>query len=225
MPHKFGSLLRRLRRDRLKSEEIGAIDPWSVRSKSLGRAERLGYRVNTKWPLLQLPTDIRTTKEIVDHIGNLHAINSILKGTDRAVVTKWLEEHVGPDSFPNQKSQEDPRALAESIWTLMWGVKLVRRFDFAVEASEDLQFMLPDIKANEPMFFLSDRAKLRPASVIFHQLDLAHCITWSIQEAKEHGFRTPKDVEPWVFERRLEALAWLLKEGEWDAIHAGEMSN
>lgn len=226
VPSRLGKLLRTFRHAPRKPEQLKNIDPWAVRSKSLGRAEALGYVVRPELRLIDRPESRRSKDEIVDRILCLHAVSATAKGFDAGQAKEWLAsenaiEALSPSEvvmLSNTPNAESVSFWEESIWTLLWVLGVVRRLDFGSEASGDMHFLLPDLKKHESAIELRERERLRQVRVIFQHLDLAFCLQHSVEDANSAHHRIPGDVDPQVILHRRKALEWLIGHDDWDDV-------
>jgi hypothetical protein len=227
VPNKLGSFLQNLRRAPRRHDTIGKIDPWSVRSRSLARAERLGYPVNTNLPLIDAPVQEKSADEVLGRALCLLVVMACADGFAREKGLEWLEREGITDALsPNEREflhtgEGDVDALGapvESLWTFLWALRVVRRLNFAYPFDDDIAFLIPNLEKNEPAVELREKQKLRPLGVIFQQLDLAYCLHWAVVDAHIKGHKTPGDVHPSVIYHRLRALEWLVGTDPWDEV-------
>jgi hypothetical protein len=227
VPNKLGNLLQGLRRSGHKRDDLLKIDPWSVRSHSLSKAEGLGYAVNPTLPLLDRPESERPVDEIFQRALCLFVTSACAYGIDREKGEIWLQKEGAHDALsPNEceylrSGAGDIKRFTggvEALWAVMWALGLVRRLDFADNGDDDFVSMFPSVTTGETSEKLRSRVRLRPVSQMFQQLDLAYCLHSAIVDAKLKGLRTPGDVHPAVIEHRRKALQWLVGHEDWDDV-------
>lgn len=222
MPNKLGSFFQGLKRDASRP-----IDPWATRSRSIVRAERLGYPVNPNLPLIDRPLLDRSLDEVFHRALCLFATSACAYGLDREKAEAWLKQERAYDALsPAEREfmrtgEGDMAGFTggvEALFVVMWALGFYRRFSFADNSDDDLVSLFPNPTTGESAENLRKRARLRPASQIFPSLDLAYCLHWAVADAKLKGHHIPGDVHPSVIFHRRKALEWLIGDKEWDSV-------
>ena len=192
-------------------------------------ASRLGYRVNKRLPLLDVPDDVRTTSEAGRRMLTLYAVVSCSFGFPRQKAESWLVQEQLLDCltydeqlFLSNEMEGGERARVqwgiEALWALAWALKLHDNLDFSDSCSDDFIKLLPDIKHLEPSETYAERFELRETAEILAKADLAYCLHWAIRDSELEGKSTLGSVPARVVIERRRALDWLLSQEPWDEV-------
>jgi hypothetical protein len=227
VPNKLSQFLQGLKRGGPKQEDLRNIDPWTVRSRSLSKAERLGYPVNPNLLLLDRPEFERPQEDVFQRALCLFVTSACAYGLDREKAEVWLQQERIDDALSPlereflRSGKGDMGSFTggvEALFVVMWALGFYRRLNFADSSDDDLISFFPNPTIGESSEKLRSKARLRPVAQIFPQLDLAYCLHSAVISEKLKGHRTPGDVHPSVIYHRGKALRWLLSREDWDDI-------
>jgi len=201
-----------------------------IRLRNQKRARKLGYEINPQLPVLDPEPSVRTATEATDRLLCLNAVVACSHGCPKRDAQRWMTEHHLTSALTDSEqaflseelTTEQVRAefqdQVEALWALAWGLKLVRKLNFAKECSDKLVKLLPDPRVNTPLNEFRERCTLRSASELVQATDLAYCLHWSIRQASLTGQPPPGRVPPTVVVERRRSLEWLIGEDNWDDL-------
>jgi len=203
------------------------IDGRKLRDGSLAAAANLGFPTNPDLPLTESETALRPLDEIVDRVLVLSAmIGATLRfGTERARAYLAQENllHVispGEQAYLDGDDSEEQfiGGHVEGINALLWALGFVQKIPFDQECSDELVYLLPDMKSSAPSAPFREAASLRPLAEVLAADDLAYCLHWALRESQLSGRPLPGKVRPYVIVERRRALDWMLSNEDWDDL-------
>lgn len=203
----------------------------AIREHSVRSARSLGYLTNSQLPLLdenegELP---KSVEEVADRILVLNVIVSCAFGCPRPKAKAWLKKeslsacltldeakYLEASSRPMQDGAMQWRV--ESIWALAWYMGLHDELDFSDSCSDDLNKLLPDLKADASSKSFRETLAKRSRQELLEQLDLSYCLHWAIRESGTQGQSPLGHVPPNVVIERRRALEWIAGQDSWDEV-------
>lgn len=206
---------------------MALVDPWEVRTVSIKQAERLGYPTYPNLPLLEKPTHIRSEDEIFARMMCAFIASACAFGVDKGEGQDWLTKEGFADALTAQEAaflnEENPdessfQNRVEALYVLAWSLGYVRRMDYHDQSDQDFVQLFPNLRTGQTATLMRAKSKPRSSTHLFRHLDLAHCLSWAIQEAEKQNKKPPGDLHPQVVFERKRALEWLLGEADWDSI-------
>lgn len=200
----------------------------SIRRRPVKIVTELGLPVNPNLPLLQTPQSLRTTEEVVNRIFVMSCITACAFGFDRSKGWLWLEkENCLNDLTSSEKNffqtgEVNLRRInnqIESIWVLAWCVNKVKELTVSEPCSENLVYLMPDLKKMESGDAFRNTAILRQKSEIIENCDLAYCLHWSVVDYEIRGKKKWKQsISPSEIVERRHAFEWMITTDRWDDI-------
>lgn len=197
-----------------------------IRSQSFREAEELGYPINRELPLLGELKELRSKHELTNRILCLNAVVATAWGHPRELSLKWIErEQLIPYMSDSEKrflhdgvGELELRWQVEGLWALAWCAGFVDDLNFAVECSDELVTVLPDLQKNESSPAYCERIVVRDVGSIVAKCDLAYCLHWAIRDAALRRQRPPGSLHPIRVVERRRALEWMLTRDDWDSV-------
>ena len=199
-----------------------------VRDNSLKIVEKLGYPVNKKLPLIDMPLNLRQVDVVGRRILALKATVACAFSPDnQKMVQKWikqenLSECLTPSElkliFEGKGDAEKMQLEIESLWMLAWSVNLIQNMEFGVYCGDYLSDLLPSIENMDSSVPFMRSISLRSLEEITECLDLAYCLNWGALQARTDKLPRPGKVREYVVEYRRKALEWLVSEEVWDEV-------
>lgn len=195
------------------------------RDRSIDQAARLGCQIPTHLPLPDEPV-LRPEEAVAARALVGSAVASAAYGWPTGRARHWVRAH-GLDPWLTDQERaflasdgSDPEFirqldLPESLWTLVWALKLVDAIDLGEGCPDTLVTIFPDLKSDEgPDGFLA-RTSLRAVDEIADVEDLAYVLDWWRIDHLLRG--EPAMALPGIGARRR-ALGWLITTEDWDAV-------
>ena len=204
-----------------------AVDLKIIRSESLQKAEKLGYRANSSLPLLGESVSLRSLEEVVDRSLAFFAVVACSYGFDRQSALRWMgQENVSSYLAESEReylhSGEGDvsfyQSQVEGLNAFAWALGFVKAIPFDSVCDNTLIKLFPDIKNNGSSEGYRAKAKLRSVKKIISACDLAYCIHWAIREAELNNEMLLGDVSGHVIIERRRSLEWMLSTDDWDDI-------
>jgi uncharacterized protein DUF4272 len=204
------------------------MDLLKVRKNSLKTAQKLGYPINEKLPLIDLPLNLRQVEEIGRRMMALKAVLACAFSPDsKAMVQKWINQENLSESltkteckliFEGKGNSEGIELEIESLWMLAWSVNLIQKMDYGEYCSDFLSDLLPSLENMDSSIPFMRNLNLRPLEEITEALDLAYCLNGGAIQARIDNITIPNKVREYVIEYRRKALEWLVSEEDWDKV-------
>ena len=216
------------------------IQSMQVPDSSVKRKERnehylktLGVPVNPHLPRVENENEVklREPKEVAKRAIVLYALVAVAHQADRKRATSWLRseglwESVSPKEKDFLESNDPPKQdvieaswRAESLWTLLWALRKIDKFDLPKEMcnTELIRQIMPAPESSCTQFI--NEAALRSPSEILVATDLIYRIHWAVVDAHLNSQAIPGGFHPGIVYERHYALNWLTwYADEWDDI-------
>ena len=191
-------------------------------------AQKLGYPVDEKLDLIDLPLNLRQKDEVGHRMLVLKAVlASAFSGENREKACKWSKQENLTEflttrecsfMFENKGDAEAVELQIESLWMLAWCTNLIQEMDFGDYCGDYLSDLFPSIEFMAPAIPFLRNLSLRSIEEITEALDLAYYLNRAAMEARLNNLQPPGKVREYVLEYRRKALEWLVSEEEWDTI-------
>lgn len=204
------------------------MDIAKIRKESWKIAEKLGYPVNEKLPLMDLPLNLREEKVIGRRMLALKAALAVAFSSENGeMVKKWiLQENLSEclsktESllvFEGKGDAEKMELGIESLWMLAWSVGLIKEMNYREYCGDFLSDLLPSIENMDTTVPFMRNLLPRSIEAVTEELDLAYCLNWGMVQARREGQPPPGDVREYVIEYRRKALEWIVSEESWDNV-------
>ena len=206
---------------------LNLVDRSSIRSQSIDLAAELGLSVLSTLPLLEQGLTLRSKKEIVDRLLQMHAAAARAYEFPRKGAKDWLlRERIWESALATEQefidgsigSAEIFQSQMEGMWALAWSLGHIDELDFGGPCADDFVLLLPDLKVGESAAVFREKSALRSADEILGMLDLAYCCHWAVRHLRLEGNALPPNVLPEVIEERRRALEWCHSTEPWDRV-------
>ncbi|MGI9652915.1 DUF4272 domain-containing protein [Chryseobacterium sp. RLHN22] len=195
--------------------------------------ESKNYRFNSWLPILEDP-NIRNLQEIKGRMYVMNAMINISFEAPLSYIRKWIEKHNLTSHLSNWENEilikdndeltdyelNSLRWYLESLWALMWAVKMIPDLDETQWCGENMAMMLPNLEQEESNEKIEKISELKTDDEIYNMLDLYYRFHWYCVDERIKGVEA-KINEGLIYERR-KALEWLMnKDSDWDNIEMG----
>ncbi|CAB4824948.1 unannotated protein [freshwater metagenome] len=200
----------------------------SIRSRSIKIVADLGLPVNPNLPLLETPQALRTTEEVINRIFAMSCVTACVFGFDRSKGWLWLQQENCLDYLTTSEkfffqtgivNRNRINTQIESIWVLAWCVNKVKELNVSEPCSENLVYLMPDLKKMESGESFRNTVTLRKKNEIIENCDLAYCLHWSVVDFELRGKKKWKlPISPAEIVERRHAFEWMISMEHWDDI-------
>lgn len=195
--------------------------------------ESKNYRFNSWLPILEDP-NMRNLDEIKGRMSVMNAMINISFEAPVSYIRKWIEKHNLTSHLSSRENEilikdndeltdyelNSLRWYLESLWALMWAVKMIHNLDETQWCGENMAMMLPNLEQEESNEKIEKISELKTDDEIYNMLDLYYRFHWYCVDERIKGVKA-KINEGLIYERR-KALEWLMnKDSDWDNIEMG----
>ncbi|GAA4428288.1 DUF4272 domain-containing protein [Bremerella cremea] len=208
------------------------MDNEAIRQKSLSKAKRLGYPVNSHLPLLGDIKIERSLEEFVDRMLCLYTCVACSYGLPKKMGWAWLAQEgllekvtTGESLYLREKDPdagEKYKTHVETIWAMTWIAGLQDELEFDKTCTNEMVSMFPNLKASASSEAFRSKCQLRDLEEVVPKIDLAYCLHWAVGYEslnKAEIPKKPKRIRPYIIVNRRLALEWLVCDDPWDEVH------
>lgn len=204
---------------------------YEIKNKSEVIIEKYGANINEKLPLIEYQ-GLRDSDEIIKRVTIMAGMVYIAHEAPPFVIKKWIEEQnlykylteFEQDILEKEEQQVTSNEklklkwYVESMWALVWVLRINNNFQIYESVGDDLILMVPDVKKNQYISMLRSKVTMRDKKEIYEQVDLYYRLHWHCVDARIKGSKHSKFDEGTIMERR-KALDWVVTpDVEWDDI-------
>ncbi len=190
-----------------------------------------GHKTNQWLPILSDPK-IRSLEDIKGRISIMNAVINIAFEAPTHEIKNWIIKHKltkylsefeqliidKPNDHLNNFELNSVMWYMESLWALMWCVKMIEALEANKAVGDNMAELLPNLEEQNDNSKIDKVQGLRSEIEIYTMLDYYYRLHWYVTDSRINGVKT-KLIEGVVHERR-KALEWVFDRGcQWDNVN------